>query len=352
ILESVDRGIPYRALLLKTTDGGRTWSVPENFTSGAYAYTGLNFKNLKSGYVTTQFFYNKGFIGGIMKTDDGGQSWDTLYIKDNISCYGINILENGTIFVESYNHTENKSIILKSINEGQTWEETIFVNERLTSGDFIDNNTGIYVGYNHNYKTTDGGDNWTELKDSILNNKSFVDFKLLKGTETGILLGINTQNFIPVILKTTNIGISWNETVISPTPTDLDMAFSVGFQSTDNWFASGGYEGAVIYNTDNGGTVSISENNITVPKDFSLNQNYPNPFNPTTMISFTIPQESFVSIKIYNSLGQEVTKLVNETKQAGNYDYNFDASSLSSGMYFYKIEAGDFKKVKSMVLLR
>jgi flagellar hook assembly protein FlgD len=100
------------------------------------------------------------------------------------------------------------------------------------------------------------------------------------------------------------------------------------------------------------GVVGI-ENNVTgIPTEFSLAQNYPNPFNPTTNISFAIPTESFVSIKIYDILGKEVSKIVNETKQAGYYNFNFDATSLSSGMYFYKIEAGNFVQTKRMLLMK
>ena len=100
------------------------------------------------------------------------------------------------------------------------------------------------------------------------------------------------------------------------------------------------------------GVVGVQNTSLGVPTEFSLNQNYPNPFNPTTVISFAIPKESFVSIKIYDILGKEVSKLVNETKQAGFYDLNFDASSLSSGMYFYKIEAGNFVQTKRMLLMK
>ena len=88
------------------------------------------------------------------------------------------------------------------------------------------------------------------------------------------------------------------------------------------------------------------------PTDFALNQNYPNPFNPTTTISFSIPSEEFVSLKIYNSLGEEVTELINEIKKAGNYEINFNASGLSSGIYFYKIQAGSFTQTKKMTLLK
>ena len=89
-----------------------------------------------------------------------------------------------------------------------------------------------------------------------------------------------------------------------------------------------------------------------VPQEFQLSQNYPNPFNPSTKISFSIPQEEFVSLKVFNSLGEEVAELVNETKPVGNYSVSFSASELTSGVYFYKISAGSFIETKKLVLIR
>ena len=88
------------------------------------------------------------------------------------------------------------------------------------------------------------------------------------------------------------------------------------------------------------------------PTEFSLEQNYPNPFNPSTTISFSIPKEDFVSLKVFNSLGEEVAELLNETKPADNYSVSFNASTLTSGVYFYKISAGNFVETKKMLLMK
>ena len=88
------------------------------------------------------------------------------------------------------------------------------------------------------------------------------------------------------------------------------------------------------------------------PVDFQLFQNYPNPFNTSTTIKYEIPQASHVKIVLYDILGREVTTLVNEGKNAGYYTIKFNASSLASGVYFYRIEAGNFVQVKKMMLLK
>ncbi|MCZ2267436.1 MAG: T9SS type A sorting domain-containing protein [Ignavibacteriales bacterium] len=87
-------------------------------------------------------------------------------------------------------------------------------------------------------------------------------------------------------------------------------------------------------------------------KDFSLSQNYPNPFNPSTTIGFQLEEINFVTLKIYDVLGNEIATLLNEEKLAGTYDIEFNSTGLSSGIYFYKLQAGDFVQSKKMILLK
>jgi hypothetical protein len=91
---------------------------------------------------------------------------------------------------------------------------------------------------------------------------------------------------------------------------------------------------------------------IGTPIEFALDQNYPNPFNPSTSIKYSIPQRNNVSLKIYDILGNEIAVLVNETKEAGSYNVQYNASALSSGVYFYSIQAGDFFESRKMILMK
>jgi hypothetical protein len=97
---------------------------------------------------------------------------------------------------------------------------------------------------------------------------------------------------------------------------------------------------------------SVDYENNLLPKQFSLKQNYPNPFNPKTTIRYEIPERSFIALKIYNLLGREVVTLVSEENDAGYYSIEFDASTLSSGIYFYRLQAGSFVETKKMMLLK
>jgi hypothetical protein len=89
-----------------------------------------------------------------------------------------------------------------------------------------------------------------------------------------------------------------------------------------------------------------------IPTVFSLAQNYPNPFNPVTAIKYSVPKQNLVKLVIYDIIGREVVTLVNEVKHPGNYSVSFDASNLASGVYFYRMVAGDFTDVKKMVLIK
>jgi hypothetical protein len=100
-------------------------------------------------------------------------------------------------------------------------------------------------------------------------------------------------------------------------------------------------------------TVSVNETNgIQALKIFDLCQNYPNPFNPSTIISFNLPLKSFVTLKIFDIVGREVATLINEELSAGNHSHQWNATNASSGIYFYRLQAGSFTLTKKLVLLR
>ena len=96
----------------------------------------------------------------------------------------------------------------------------------------------------------------------------------------------------------------------------------------------------------------VRELNSGLPNEFELSQNYPNPFNPTTMIRFALPETGLVTLKVFNVLGEEVAELVNDVKPAGSYEVSFNAQNLTSGMYVYTVQAGNFSESKKMILLK
>jgi hypothetical protein len=115
------------------------------------------------------------------------------------------------------------------------------------------------------------------------------------------------------------------------------------------------------HNIEAGAKIVISNEEVTmlkitnqqaIPTSFNLDQNYPNPFNPATTIKFSLPEAIYVTLSIYNALGQKVTELVNTNLEAGRYSYQWDASNLASGMYIYELRTNKFVSIKKMILIK
>ncbi len=149
-----------------------------------------------------------------------------------------------------------------------------------------------------------------------------------------------------------NAAWSSNSTVAGTTQTNLvkhnHVDGSAGCTLTATSTASTRPNVCLVINTATG----VNNQGTTVPQVYSLSQNYPNPFNPSTKINFAIPKQGLVTMKIYDVLGREVRTLVNEVKNAGNYTVDFNASELSSGVYFYKLESQGFSDIKKMMLIK
>jgi hypothetical protein len=136
---------------------------------------------------------------------------------------------------------------------------------------------------------------------------------------------------------------------VPPWPTDV---LAVGAQNTTSDPPNDGYQLYPRFYSDFLITIDVDPEVIPAPHDFILNQNYPNPFNPATNVSFVIGQSSFVSLKVFDILGNEVAVLVNEVKPSGKYEVKWNAVNVPSGVYFYQIKSGGFIQTKKMVLLK
>lgn len=122
----------------------------------------------------------------------------------------------------------------------------------------------------------------------------------------------------------------------------------VGFAEQSNLRIESGFLADTL---SRGGQVGV-QNEEKIPTEFSLKQNYPNPFNPITTIQIEIPSKSFITLKVYNLIGQEVATLIDEEKSQGVYRIQFDGSKLSSGMYFYRLVSSNYIQTKKFTLLR
>jgi hypothetical protein len=109
-----------------------------------------------------------------------------------------------------------------------------------------------------------------------------------------------------------------------------------------------------VWTTQITDTIAVTDNDEEnrPAYSFQLNQNYPNPFNPNTTIGYEIPEDCFVELKVYNVLGKEIKTLLSEFKRAGSYELNFESGNLTSGIYLYKLKAGNYSQIRKMILLK
>ena len=133
----------------------------------------------------------------------------------------------------------------------------------------------------------------------------------------------------------------------APSNTGIDTLFGTAASGHAGAWAFTPSKRIVVKNT-----VGTGIENQTTPAYYSLSQNFPNPFNPNTKIEYQIPKNTKIILKVYDELGSQIAVLVNGLQEAGNYSVNFDASKYASGIYYYKINAGDFEAVKKMMLIK
>jgi hypothetical protein len=160
-----------------------------------------------------------------------------------------------------------------------------------------------------------------------------------------------------------NKGFEIERGTSSPTQSWEKIGFVPGFGTTtepktysysDNNLRAGTYTYRLKQIDFNGDFSYSNEINteVTSPVKYALEQNYPNPFNPSTTIKYSIPEDGFVKLAVYNMLGEEIISLVNNVQKAGRYEVTFDASNLASGVYLYRLEAQKYSSIKKMILIK
>ena len=153
----------------------------------------------------------------------------------------------------------------------------------------------------------------------------------------------------------TNNGVNWSF-IVPITPSDGSHLWTIPNKPSNQCLIriTEVPDGIVVTESESVFTINplTSVKETVIPKEFSLAQNFPNPFNPTTSIEYSVPGNEYVSLKVFDILGNEVATLVNEQKAPGVYKIDFNASSLSSGIYFYKMQSGKFLKIKKLMLVK
>jgi Secretion system C-terminal sorting domain len=173
-------------------------------------------------------------------------------------------------------------------------------------------------------------------------------FRFAYGVKTGPYGNVYSRSYNNGVLSSR---FQLNPSIVAGAYTPIRAGYR--YSATDSCFnvvEGNGGGGLYAYSGCSGSLVGIG--NSQTPVSFKLSQNYPNPFNPTTKISYALPKSGLVTLRVYDILGKEVSVLVNEVKNAGNYSLDFNAAGLTSGIYFYKLESNGISDIKKMMLIK
>lgn len=358
------------------------------------------------GYVlidpkNSNIIYTEYVNGALQKSTDGGVSFNQI-------TNGIPTTEQGYWLTPYVMDPQNDNLlytatskIYKSTNGGNNWiaitgnlksPEDLFTTMSISpvEGNVIYAGISGYRGAVDSaflYVTTNGGNSWNNVTNNLPASTDFArvtaDPKQKGVAYLAVLTGAAR------VLMTTDYGTTWNAIASAADFADVPTKV-IGVDSTSGYIYAGTYWG-VYRSTDNGSTwskfgsglpdavvddiaIQYSTHTLRVgthgrgawqvdittgiaspseePNTFAVDQNYPNPFNPATVISYKLPAVSYVSLKVYDILGKEVAILVNGKQEAGTHVVAFDGSRLSSGVYFYRLVAGNMTSTKKMVLLK
>jgi hypothetical protein len=152
-----------------------------------------------------------------------------------------------------------------------------------------------------------------------------------------------------IVYRSTDLGVSWDSIYTATDDKFTFASFATVGDTIAGWVTGLGEN---IYACRYPVIDVIETANREIPRRFELSQNYPNPFNPTTTIKFQIPNSQFVTLEMYNLLGQKVAVLVNENLNAGLHTTEWNAADLASGVYLYRLQAGNYIETKKLILLR
>ena len=328
--------------IYRTTDGGSSWVEQLYLPSSSDIITDVEFiKGLPGEPV---WGYATGGLQSFWKTTDGGETWTSNGgACGNGNFNACSFVDKNTGWIVGVPSVSTTESIMRTTDGGGTFEEqTNPVSEPyLRDVSFINSQRGLAVGnYGQTILTSNGGANWEQRPNG---SKTWMRIFL---TETGKAWAIG---FDGAISHSDDWGYNWQtqESGVN------DLLWGIHFINDDEGWVVGQISSqyGVILHTTNGGVITEVNENIIVTK-FELCQNYPNPFNPSTDIQYQIPERNFVTLKVFDVLGNEVASLLNEEKEAGSYESTFYAEEFSSGIYFYQIKAGEFIETKKMILIK
>lgn len=330
---------PYGTVILSTTNGGQTWESSD--------YPAENV------FLTSVFFHDSlnglagGLLGEINYTEDGGQTWTPATLDsgsaDNLPWRSFHFLDRNFGF-GCGGRFDLPGVIWRTFNGGLSWDSSRVGPEPIQKMAFLDPVTIIGVGGDFEYgsgavRSTDGGGTW--------------DYRSLETFGVAFGLGFRTPRegwaalgFAREFIRTTNGGLSWGPEETPENSSILDIVFPdslTGYAVGDS--------GRIYKYTSQG--VGIGDETVSrIPESHRLYPNYPNPFNPATRIPYRLATAAAVRIEVFSVLGERVAVVVDERRPAGVYEARFEGGGLPAGVYLVRMQAGAYRGVEKMVLVK
>jgi photosystem II stability/assembly factor-like uncharacterized protein len=330
-----------------------TWGDSKVFlsTNNGENWVGKN-SGLPGDRINSLAINSKGHIfagtisNGIYRSMNNGDSWfeiNTGLPNNPVFCLGVN--SSDYIFAGF-----ERGGVFRSTDNGDNWTE---VNNGLGYGfDRVYSLAVTPEGYvivgseSGVYYSIDNGDNWTRIYFLRLDDFYTETVSIAANSTAHIYMGTMTLEDPIGIWLSSDVGANWEE---RNTGLLEKRVRCLAFNASDHLFI-GTHGGGVFRSKES--TVTVEDFTLEMPNSFSLAQNYPNPFNSSTTIQFSLPKTSFVTLKVYNMLGEEVSTLVAENLTGGNYHIEWDATGFVSGVYYYRLEVGGFVETRKLILLK
>ena len=333
--------------VIRSDDNGTTWTP----TNKGLTDQNVSFMMADDSVVIVATDYQGIFISG-----DHGDNWSEGIYKKNDCCYSIDPKVWQKYWKYLVNHFPQKLLTLAmndtswaSISDGVPLYDDIYSITAMSDSILfaVTNSYGIYRLMGNDTTWTEVNNGLTDATDKEINSLiSYGESALFTATSGGVFASTNVASD----WKSVNTGLGNAYTIQS-------LAASTK-ASTDGAELFAGTWGSGVWKRPISEMVTaVKKTQTTAPISFKLGQNYPNPFNPTTTIRYQLSQPAFVQLSIYNVLGQKVSELVNAQQQVGPHSVTFDASHLSSGVYFYRLKVesrsgGRFSSIKKMLLIK
>jgi hypothetical protein len=318
-----------------STDNGTNWNRVDELT-GSVSF-GLSGTNLFAGT-----------CDGVFLSTNNGASW--VNVNSALKCAGcFAAIGTNLFFAGQSTYSGGTGGVFRSTDNGTSWTPAnsgLPLNANVSALAVSASNLFAgTVGYGV-FRSTDNGMSWTAVNSGLPTNVTVRDFAV-----SGANLFAGTQD--KSVFLTTNNGVSWTAANEGLPITGAPYSSSIGSLAVSgtNLFA-GGRVGGVWRRPLSEMITSIDPVAGELPNEFLLQQNYPNPFNPSTTIRYQLPKASHVTLTVYDLLGKEAATLVNGMEEPGYESVEWNAAGVASGVYFCRLQAGDFVQTRKLLVLR